>query len=160
MSVRKTFVSLLYDEMALCNDLVIITGDLGYNILDNIRKDFPDRFYNVGAAEQLMLGVGVGMALDKKIPVCYSFTPFLLCRSYEWIRNYVDHDVIPVKLAGVGRSDEYDWLGFSHWATNDEKYMSGFDRIVKLWPKDAEEMKLQFHRIIHDPLPYYINLSR
>ena len=101
MSVRKTFVSLLYDEMSKSKDLVLITGDLGYNVFDTIRRDFPDRFFNPGAAEMLMVGMGIGMAMEGKIPICYSMTPFVLYRPFELIRTYIDHENIPVKLIGA-----------------------------------------------------------
>ena len=48
-------------------DIVLVTGDLGYGLWDDIRRDFPTRFHNVGSAEQLMMGVAVGMAMEGKI---------------------------------------------------------------------------------------------
>ena len=160
MSVRKTFVSLLYDEMSKSKDLVLITGDLGYNVFDTIRRDFPDRFFNPGAAEMLMVGMGIGMAMEGKIPICYSMTPFVLYRPFELIRTYIDHENIPVKLIGAGRDKDYDWLGFSHWAIDDKAHMSGFKNIIQLWPKDDEEMIKLFPSVIYDKNPYYVNLSR
>ena len=160
MSVRKTFVSMLYDEMAINENIVVVVGDLGFNHFDKMRRDYPDRFFNVGAAEQLMVGFSAGLALEGKIPICYSMTPFVLYRPFEFIRNYLERDQIPVKLIGAGRDKDYDWLGWSHWAIDDRDHTSGFKNIVKLWPKDAEHTKKLFHKIIYDRKPYYVNLSR
>ncbi len=160
MSVRKKFTELLFNEMAKNEDIVLIVGDLGYKHFDTLRLLYSDRFINVGAAEQLMVGAGVGMALEGKIPICYSMTPFAIYRPFEIIRNYLERDQIPVKILGAGRGKDYDWLGWSHWAVDDEEHMSGFKNIKKLWPADAEEMQKVFQEIIYDKSPYYVNLSR
>ena len=61
MSVRKTFIRLLHNEMKVNEKIVLILGDLGYGHFDKIREEFPDRVFNPGAAEQLMLGMACGM---------------------------------------------------------------------------------------------------
>ena len=159
-SVRKKFVAMLHEEMRKNEDIVFVFGDLGYGHFDDIRAEFPDRVFNSGAAEQLMVGMSIGMALEGKTVVCYSMTPFVLYRPFEFIRNYVDYEKIPVKLIGAGRDKDYLWLGWSHWATDDKEHLSGFNNIVKLWPKDVDEMEKVFHRVIYDDQPYYVNLSR
>ena len=69
MSVRKVFVKLLHEAMRQNEDIVFIIGDLGYGHFDRIREEFPDRVFNPGAAEQLLLGMACGMAMEGKIPV-------------------------------------------------------------------------------------------
>ena len=160
MSVRKKFTELLYHEMAINENIVIVAGDLGWKQFDQHRLTYPDRFINVGAAEQLMVGAAVGMALEKKIPIVYSMTPFTIYRPFEFIRNHLDVDKIPVKLFGAGRDYDYDWLGPSHWAHDDKEHMSGFKNIKKLWPIDADDMESNFKTILYDDAPYYVNLSR
>ena len=61
---------------------------------------------------------------------------------------------------GSGRDRDYDWLGWSHWATDDKVHLSGFNNLQKIWPKDSEEMKELFHEIIYNNKPTYVNLSR
>ena len=158
--VRKAFVPLLYDEMGKNEDIVFVTGDLGYNHFDKFKVDYADRVINVGAAEQLLLGVGIGLAMDGKIPILYSMTPFLLYRPFEFIRNYVDYEKIPVKLCASGRGKDYDWLGWSHWATDDKVHMSGFKNIKKYWPEDGKVFEDQFQEFIYNQKPCYLNLSR
>jgi transketolase len=158
--VRKAFIPLLFEEMGKNEDIVVVTGDLGYKQFDQFRIVYQDRFINVGAAEQLLVGAGIGLALEGKIPILYSMTPFLLYRPFEFIRNYVDHEKIPVKLCGAGRGKDYDWLGWSHWATDDKEHMSGFKNIKKYWPEGAESMKDQFQEFIYNGKPCYVSLSR
>ena len=160
MSVRKKFTELIYNEMGKNNHIILVVGDLGWKQFDQHRLTYPDRFINVGAAEQLMLGVGIGIALENKIPILYSMTPFLLYRPFEFIRNHLERDRIPVKLFGAGRGMDYDWLGWSHWAHDDKDHLSGFKNIEKIWPENADEMSKIFNSIIYSNKPYYINLSR
>jgi transketolase len=160
MSVRKKFTELLYNEMAINTDIIIIAGDLGWKQFDQHRLTYPDRFINVGAAEQLMVGAAVGMALEGKIPVVYSMTPFVIYRPFEFIRNHLERDGVPVKLFGAGRNKDYDWLGWSHWAHDDKEHLSGFTNITKLWPDNAEDMEKIFKTVLYTPKPFYVNLSR
>ena len=160
MRVRKAFISLLYEEMAKNKDIVLILGDLGYGHFDKFRIDFPDRVYNPLAAEQLMVGMAVGMALEGKIPICYSITPFVIFRPFELLRNFLDHEKIPVKLVGAGRDKDYGALGFSHWGIDDKTHMDSFKNIKKYWPKDINVMKEKFDKVIYNKKPTYLNLSR
>jgi|TARA_R110000796_G_scaffold89707_4_gene193335 transketolase len=158
--MRKDFSNLLYDEMSSNPDIVLITGDLGYGLWDKIRIDFSDRFYNVGSSEQLMLGIATGFAMEGKIPVVYSITPFLLYRPFELIRNYLDHEKIPVKLVGGGRNRDYGYLGFSHWAEDDKKIMACFKNIKTSHPKNTINLNKIFKKFIYDEKPAYLNLKR
>ncbi|MDO8657799.1 MAG: hypothetical protein Q7K55_03600, partial [Candidatus Levybacteria bacterium] len=106
-SMRGWFAYDLYNHMAKNENIWIITGDLGYKLFDYIRRDFPERFINTGAAEQAMIGIAIGLALDGKIPFVYSITTFLLYRPFETIRNYINYEKIPVKLIGSGRNKDY-----------------------------------------------------
>lgn len=100
--MRKLLADLLLKEMEINPDIYLITGDLGYGLWDKIRDKFKDRFYNVGSSEMVMMGMGIGLAMDGKIPFVYSITPFALYRPFEMIRNYMNHESIPVKILGGG----------------------------------------------------------
>ena len=141
-------------------DIVLLTGDLGYGLWDKIRLDFGSQFYNVGSAEQLMLGAAVGLAMEGKIPIVYSITPFLLYRPFELIRNYLDHELIPVKLVGGGRDKDYGYLGFSHWAEDDKKIVGSFSNVEQHHPETKEELESMFENFINISTPQYLNLKR
>jgi transketolase len=158
--VRKTFAGLLHKFMSENNDVYLITGDLGYGLWDHIRDDYPDRFYNVGSSEMIMMGIGIGLAMDNKIPFVYSITPFSIYRPFEMIRNYLDHENIPVNIIGGGRDRDYGYLGFSHWAIDDKKIMSSFTNIRTLHPNDDDELILNFNEIINIKKPTYLNLKK
>ena len=158
--MRKLFSKLLHEEMSKNDDIVLLTGDLGYGLWDNIRNDFESRFFNVGSAEQLLLGTAVGLAMDGKIPVVYSITPFLLYRPFELLRNYLNHEKIPVKLVGGGRNKDYGYLGFSHWAEDDRRIMSCFSNILTSHPETDEELQREFKVFLYSEGPEYLNLKR
>mgnify|MGYP003137355813 FL=1 len=158
--MRKEFSKLLHREMGKNENIVLLTGDLGYGLWDRIRIDYPNRFWNVGSSEQLLLGAAVGMAMEGKIPFVYSITPFLIYRPFEVIRNYIDHEQVPVKLIGGGRDRDYGYLGFSHWAEEDKKVMSCFENIKMIHPQDTKQVKAALMSSINDNSPYYINLKR
>ncbi len=158
--MRKTFAGLLHKFMSENNDVYLITGDLGYGLWDHIRDDYPDRFYNVGSSEMIMMGIGIGLAMDNKIPFVYSITPFSIYRPFEMIRNYLDHENIPVNIIGGGRDRDYGYLGFSHWAIDDKKIMSSFTNIRTLHPNDDDELILNFNEIINIKKPTYLNLKK
>lgn len=158
--MRKEFSEMLFKKMSDDNKIVIITGDLGYGLWDKIRINYPDRFYNVGSSEQLMLGMACGMAMEGKLPFVYSITPFAIYRPFEFIRNYVDHEKLPVKIIGGGRDKDYGYLGFSHWAEEDKLVMSVFQNITTLHPETNKEL-LEKSDIIFDKItPVYLNLRK
>ena len=158
--MRKLFGSMLFQEMSVNENIFLVTADLGFGILDNCKNTFSNRFYNTGAAEQLMIGIGIGLAENKKIPVCYSITPFLLYRPFEFLRNYINHENIPVKLVGSGRDKDYSHDGISHWAEDDEKILSCLPNIQIFKPVSDEELITTFSDFLYSNGPAYLNLKR
>ena len=90
--MRNLFGELLAGSMVADERIWVLTGDLGFGVLNKAREVAPARAYNVGAAEQLMLGAAVGLTHNNQIPICYSITPFVIFRPYEWLRNYLNHE--------------------------------------------------------------------
>lgn len=158
--MRPYLAQLLHAEMKKNSAIWVVSGDLGYGMWDQIRSDYPARFINVGAAEQAMVGISVGLALEGKIPFVYSITPFLLYRPFETIRNYLHHEQIPVKLLGSGRDREYHNEGFSHWAEEDRDIMHILGGIESHWPADNGELEHVFQRSVSVAKPFYINLKK
>jgi len=160
-SLRITFARELEKQMQFNRDIILLTGDLGFGIFDEIRRRFPEQFFNCQASEQAMMGIAVGMALKRKIPFVYSITPFLLCRPFETIRNYINHEKIPVKLVGSGRDWDYEHDGFSHYAGDDKKIMTSvFTKIEILYPEYSSQIEPFLKRMINSESPFYLNLTR
>jgi transketolase len=158
--MRRECANLLLAEMVNNEKIVVITADLGYGILDQIRNAFPDRFYNVGAAEQLMIGAAIGLANEGYIPVCYSMSSFVLYRPFEMLRNYLNHEGIPVKLLGSGRDKDYEHDGISHWAHDDQEVLASLPNIDVYKPVNLADLLKDFAEWINSSNPAYLNLVR
>jgi|TARA_R110000796_G_scaffold66585_1_gene153099 transketolase len=156
--MRREFAKKLYDAMEKDTRIFLITADLGYGVLDDIRRDFPKRAINIGSSEMLMVGIAVGLAQSGYIPLCYSITPFLLYRPFELIRNYMNYEKANVKLVGSGRDDDYAHDGISHWAGDDMRVMSSLKNIKLYKPRDITDKV--FTDFMYNDKPSYINLSR
>ncbi|HET8688289.1 MAG TPA: hypothetical protein VFM18_16900 [Methanosarcina sp.] len=158
--MRRTFADHLHTDMLKNDHIRVVTADLGYGVLDTIKQNLPDQFYNVGAAEQLMIGVGIGMAEEGLIPVCYSMSSFLLYRPFELLRNYVNYECIPVKLVGSGRDKDYSHDGISHWAHDDEAVLDALPNIRIFKPKTIDEFISMWPEFLYGKEPAYLNLVR
>src|SRR3990167_6033213 len=134
MPIRKVFANALYKQMVKNKNIFFITGDLGYGIFDNIMKDFPDRAYNTGAAEQAAVDICIGLALEGKIPIWYSITTFALYRPFESLRTYINKEKIKVLLVGSGRDYDYKHDGWSHDASDAKYFLDGLPNIHQHWP--------------------------
>jgi transketolase len=158
--MRKECITLLAAEMVKNENIIVLTADLGYGVLDVVKDSFPSRFHNVGAAEQLMIGAGIGLAEQGKIPVCYSMSSFILYRPFEFLRNYVNAENVPVKLIGSGRDKDYSHDGLSHWAHDDEQVLAVLPNIKIYKPKSIKELEDQFEEFLYSDKPAYLNLTR
>lgn len=158
--MRREFTKLLLNEMQSNPDIYLVTGDLGYGLWDEVKDTFPNRFYNVGSSEMAMMGMAIGLAMEGKIPFVYSITPFAIYRPFEMIRNYINHENIPVRILGGGRNEDYGYLGFSHWASEDISVMNLFENITSFKPNTTEELESSFKFSIQNNTPTYINLKR
>lgn len=158
--MRKRFTELLAQQIEKDNNISLITADLGFKMWDSIERNNPSNYIQLGSSEQLMVGIAVGMAYSGKIPVCYSISTFLLNRPFEWIRNYVNYENLPIKLVGSGRDYDYAHDGWTHWPVDDEKVLTAFDNIKIYKPNSVEELESVFEEFITSKQPCYLNLKR
>jgi transketolase len=141
-------------------DIVVLLGDLGYGLFDDLRNEFPARCINVGAAEQLMLGAAVGLSIKGKTPICYSITPFLLYRPFEFIRNYLNQEQIPVKLVGSGRNTDYKKAGYTHHSEEAEAILNELKNIKKFFPENNNELLESLDNFIYSDTPSFLSLKK
>lgn len=117
--MRDAFVARLESLAAADERVFLITGDLGYGVLDGYARRFPRQFLNVGVAEQNMTGVATGLALEGRIVFTYSIANFSTLRCLEQIRNDAAYHDANVKVVAIGGGFSYGALGMSHHATED-----------------------------------------
>ena len=158
--MRRTFADILYKKMKIDKNIWLCVGDLGYKMFDNIRNDFSDRFVNCGSAEFSMLGVACGLSLEGKRVFVYSITPFLLFRGAEMIRDYINHEKIPVILTCSGRDNDYEHDGFSHFAGDCGDFINLFSNIHQYWPNSKDNIGSMIEDVLKQNNPSFISLKR
>lgn len=158
--MRRQFHPILLKYMREDKRIHVVTGDLGYKMFDAIQEEFPDRFHNVGAREQLAAGVCVGLAMSHKIPVFYSITPFALWRPAEWLRNYLNHEKWPVKICGGGRGQDYIHDQFTHFCGDDKDILAALPNIRGFWPESIDDLSWATEEWLYHNEPAYLNLKR
>lgn len=159
-SQRGYFAYALYKQMKKDKDIVLLCLDLGYGMFDARFRDFPNRCYNLGASEQAGVGVAVGMALSGKKVFIYSITNFLVFRPFEWLRNYLNHEKIPVKLVASGRDKDYAHDGISHWSEEAKQVLDCLPNIKQYWPETKEEIPAMVKKMVENNQPSFISLRR
>ncbi|MFC2070301.1 transketolase family protein [Chloroflexota bacterium] len=149
------------NELAVDNpDLMLLTGDIGFQVFDPFREKYPDRFYNMGVAEANMIGVSAGLALSGKKPFVYTIIPFLTMRPFEQIRNDICMQNQPVKIVGVGGGVAYGVLGPTHHAVIDMAILRTLPNMTVIAPCDPLESQLATRAAFYHPGPVYIRLGK
>src|SRR5574344_1094395 len=105
--MRKTFINTLIGLAEKDKDIVLITPDMGFSVLEPFFEKFPDRAINCGIAEQNAISIASGLALMGKKPYVYTIIPFLIERAYEQIRVDIAYMNTNVKLVGIGAGFTY-----------------------------------------------------
>jgi len=157
--MRRLFASELLKYAKKDKSIVVVSFDLGYKMWDEFSK-LPRQFYNVGASEQAGIGIAVGLALSGKKVFCYSITNFLIYRPFEFIRNYLDRESIPVRLVASGRDKDYLEDGITHHCQDAKVIMNCFKNITQYWPETKEEVPEMVKAMLFNDKPSFISLRR
>src|SRR5262245_58434783 len=140
--------------------VMLLTGDLGFGVIEGFAARFPDRFLNVGVAEQNMTGVATGLAMSGKVVFTYSIGNFPTLRCLEQIRNGPCYHNANVKVVSVGGGLVYGSLGTSHHATEDLAVMRALPNLTVVAPGDPMETKLATDALVRQTGPAYLRLGR
>jgi len=158
--MRKTSLNMVY-ELAQKDERVLFIGsDLGPGVLDEFKKNIPERFFMEGIAEQHIIGMAAGLALDGFIPYVNTIATFLTRRCFEQVAlDLCLHD-LPVRLIANGGGVVYAPLGPTHLATEDVSILRALPNMTIIAPCDAEEMKRLMKVTLDWPHPIYIRLAK
>lgn len=132
--MRDTFVGCLETLAEADPRLFLITGDLGFGVLDGFARRRSHQFLNAGVAEQNMTGLATGLALDGRIVFTYSIANFPVLRCLEQIRNDAAYHDANVKVVAIGGGFSYGALGMSHHATEDLAVLRAIPGITVVSP--------------------------
>ena len=158
--MRNAFFDTLVEIAAHDPRIVLMTADLGFGFVDRFATRFPERFVNVGIAEQNLAGVAAGMALGGKVVFTYSIGNFPTLRCLEQIRNDICYHRASVKVVACGGGLAYGSLGTSHHATEDLAIMRALPGVVVEAPGDAREAAAAVKALVAADGPAYLRLGR
>ena len=158
--MRRAFIRTLVDLAEDDERILLLTGDLGYTVVEPFAERFPARFFNVGVAEQNMLGLATGLAESGFIPFVYSMTTFIVLRAYEFIRNGPVAHGLPVRIVGVGGGFEYASAGFTHFGVDDVGVMRVQPGLTIVAPADHEQAASALRATWRQEGPIYYRLGK
>ena len=158
--MRNAFVARLAELAEADRRIFLLTGDLGFGVLDDFEGRFPNQFLNAGVAEQNMTAVATGLALEGHIAFTYSIGNFPTLRCLEQLRNDTCYHNANVKVVSVGGGFSYGQLGMSHHATEDLSILRALPGMVVCAPCSRWETRQAVDAIVKHDGPSYLRLER
>ncbi len=158
--MRTSFINQLIEEARHNDKIFLLVGDLGYHVVEPFAQEFPNRFMNVGIAEQNMAGVAAGLAMSGYNVYFYSIGNFPTLRCLEQIRNDIAYHKTNVKVVAVGAGYAYGSLGATHQATEDIGCLRTLPNMVVATPGDPVEARAITKLSANYDGPMYIRLGK
>jgi len=158
--MRTAFIKALVELAKTDQRILLLTGDLGYLVIEPFVELFPDRFINVGVAEQNMVGIATGLAEAGYVPFVYSIAPFAALRPFEFIRNGPVYHQLPVRIVGVGQGVDYGFNGNSHFGVDDIGVLRTQPGLTIIAPADDTQTKSAVEKTQHVSGPVYFRLGK
>lgn len=158
--MRAAFIRALIEAAAGDARVLLLTGDLGYTVVEPFAQRFPDRFFNVGVAEQDLVGLATGLSESGFLPFVYSIATFMTLRPYEFIRNGPVHQRLPVRIVAVGGGFEYGTAGPSHHSLEDLGLMRMHPGLTIVAPADHRQAGTAVRATWDRPGPVYYRLGK
>jgi len=154
----KTFLEAAQEDARLC---VVVADISPAGAMDQFRKEFPERFINTGVAEQIMIGMCAGMSMRGLKPFAYTIATFALYRPFEFIRDDLCYQDLPVTVVGIGGGVTYSTLGGTHHAMEDVAIASAIPNMRVIAPCDPEETRAATQWCVaQEEGPVYLRLGK
>jgi transketolase len=158
--MRNTFINTILDACRERDDIFILSGDAGLGVFDRFKEEYPERFRNMGAAEQNTVSFAAGLAMSGYKVIVYNIIPFLLYRCYEQVRNDICCQGLPVVLAGIGSGMTYAPQGMSHYSVEDLGLVQTLPELVAISPMDPCEARSAASYALDCQQPVYVRLAK
>jgi transketolase len=138
----------------------LVTGDAGFGVLDEYQEKFPERFLNLGVAEQNMISFAAGLGMTGLKVFVYNIIPFVLYRCFEQVRNDVCYQDIPITLVGTGSGVTYSPMGMTHYSVEDVALARTLPNLTILSPSDPVEAEKCAEFALSSEHPVYIRVAK
>lgn len=160
MNVRDVFFSEIYNYTKQGEDICIVSADLGAPSLDLFRRDFGNRFINVGIAEQNLLSVSAGLALSGKKVIAFGLNPFPVTRAYDQLRNLMASLQVPFTLAALNAGTCSAEAGYTHLPIENMAVLRPLKNITIWNPSDETTAKLAAEKVVFAGATNYIQFDK
>ena len=158
--MRTAFINELTSQARSNTSIFLIVGDIGFSVVEAFASEFPDRFLNVGVAEQNMVGIAAGLAMEGYQVFTYSIANFPTLRCLEQIRNDIGYNKLPVAVVALGAGVAYGNLGYSHHAVQDIGVIRSLESLLVLSPGDPGETRECVQWLVNNPAPAYLRIGK
>jgi transketolase len=158
--MRAAFSEALVRLAKADSNVLLLTGDHGYALFDEFRKECPNQYINAGIAEQNMVGMAAGLARGGFRPFVYGLSAFIPVRVIEQIKLDIAHDQLPVILIGDGAGFVYSHLGTSHQSTEDIACTRAIPNLAIYSPADRFEVTTCMELAYQAKAPIYMRLGK
>jgi transketolase len=158
--MRAAFSDKLVSLARAYPEVLLLTGDHGYALFDDFRRECPAQFINAGIAEQNMVGMAAGLARVGFRPFVYGLSAFIPVRVVEQIKLDVAHDQLPVILIGDGAGFVYSHLGTSHQSTEDIACTRALPNLSVYSPADRFEVAACMELAYQAKSPVYMRMGK
>ncbi|MHC9544291.1 MAG: transketolase family protein [Vulcanimicrobiota bacterium] len=158
--MRKAFSDTLFRCARENPRIIFLTADLGFQVFDAFREQFPGRYINVGVAEAQLVNAAVGLALEGWRPIIYSIAPFMVCRPFEQIKIGISYHALPVLIVGAGGGFTYSRAGVTHQAPDDLALISILPNIRIYAPGGPDELRELMPQILKLDGPSYMRVGK
>ena len=148
-------------ELAEANpSIVVLSSDMSTPAgLDKFKKSYPDRFFNVGIAEQNLIGVAAGLASEGWTPIVVAQACFLSMRAFEQVRQYCGYMGYPIIICGIGAGFGLQFMGNTHYSIEDIGVLRTIPNMTVISPADALECCMTLEKAISYRKPVYIRFT-
>lgn len=158
--MRRAFVEALEKTAEQDPRIIFLTGDLGYQMFDDFKEKFGQRYINVGIAEAQMVCAAAGLAMEGFRPFVYSIASFATGRPFEQIRVSIAYPNLPVVIVGAGGGYCYSTSGTTHHSAEDIALMSLLPKMTIVAPGNPEEVKDLVPQLLQLDGPSYIRIGK
>ncbi|MBT4121065.1 MAG: 1-deoxy-D-xylulose-5-phosphate synthase [Candidatus Magasanikbacteria bacterium] len=158
--MRNTVINTIHEAARKNKNIIFLTADLGFSVIEDFQNELPEQVFNVGISEQNMVGVAAGLALQGKKVFIYSIMPFVTMRCLEQIRVDICYQNLDVTVVGVGAGFAYGTLGATHHSIEDIAVMRVLPNMKIISPADPLEAEKLIEYIIKNKGPFFIRLNR
>ncbi|QDU19893.1 transketolase family protein [Urbifossiella limnaea] len=158
--MRENCLKTVYELAKTDERIVFVGSDLGVGVLAEFKRDMPDRFFMEGVAEQNLVGVAAGLAMEGHVVYLNTIATFLSRRCYEQVAVDLCLHNVNVRLIANGGGVVYAPLGPTHLATEDIAIMRALPNMAVVAPADAKEMIRFMHASVDHAGPIYIRVAK